>query len=537
MSHASRVFPFHRSAPTTADPVDRVGSRAVVMGASLAGLLSARVLADAFDEVVVVERDIFPEAPQPRRGVPQGRQVHALLARGREALDELLPDLSRDLVARGALLFDPGWDGRYHLDRDRTMAVRRSAIEGILLSRPLLEDEVRRRVLGLARVRALAGVAAEPVLERDRITGVRLVGDGRTGEFLPADLVLDATGRGSRTPAWLDRHALPRPSESTVDVGIGYSGFTFPRRPEDFNGAHLVLTFPGPQQPRLGLALAVEGGRWLVTAVGYCGDRPPTDPAGFRSFLDTTDAPEVAALARSREPLQPTAAAHRFPTSVRRHYERLSAMPDGLLVTGDAVASFTPVYAQGMTVAALEALELRAALAGGPTGLSRRFTTAVGRVVDQVWDLSAGSDLALPYVPGPRSLTNRVLNRYLSMVTDASAADADVAVRFTRVINMLDRPQALLAPGMVLGVLRGARATRATRIPTGDAARVHQPRPPGAAGSCAAGAAAGAGGHPRDPAAVTGREPSAGRNAGPLESCTNAAPAELRELPASDDPR
>src|SRR3954464_1996809 len=142
--------------------MDRAGSRAIVMGASMAGLLAARALADDFDDVVVADRDTFPERAEPRRGVPQGRQVHALLARGREALDELLPRLSQDLVARGALLFDAGWDGRYHLDRDRTMAVRRSAIEGILFSRPLLEDEVRRRVLGLAGVRALPGVAAEP---------------------------------------------------------------------------------------------------------------------------------------------------------------------------------------------------------------------------------------------------------------------------------------------------------------------------------------------------------------------------------------
>jgi flavin-dependent dehydrogenase len=465
--------------------MDRLGSRAVVMGASMAGLLAARVLADAFDDVVVVDRDPLPEGPEPRRGVPQGRHVHALLGRGREALDELLPGLSRDLVARGALRFDPGADGRYHLDRDRLLAVRPSGMEAILLSRPLLEDEVRRRVLAFARVRAVPGVAAEPVLDGGRVTGARLDGNGHSGEFVAADVVVDATGRGSRTPAWLERQGLPRPAESTVDVGIVYTAYVFPRRPDDVDGVPVVLTAAGPEQSRLANTLAIEGDRWLVDAIGYRGDRPPADLAGFRAFLDTTDAPEIAALARSREPLgEPTAAVHRFPTSVRRHYERLPALPDGLLVTGDAVASFTPVYGQGMTVAALEALQLRDALAGGPVDLCRRFTTAAGRIVDLVWDLSAGSDLALPFVPGPRPLRNRVLNRYVDMVMRAGTVDADVAVRFIRVVNLLDGPAALLAPRMVLGVVRGALAASGTPTDAGRARpRAHQAEPRSVSGS------------------------------------------------------
>ncbi|MGN6524182.1 MAG: NAD(P)/FAD-dependent oxidoreductase, partial [Actinomycetes bacterium] len=216
--------------------MDRAGSRAVVMGASMAGLLAARVLADAFDDVVVADRDTWPAGVAPRRGVPQGRQVHALLARGRDALDVLLPRLSDDLVARGALRFDTGADARVHLDRERMTVVQRSGIEGILLSRPLLEAEVRRRVLAFARVRAVPGVAAEPVLHGGRVTGVRLDGSGRTGEVLAADVVVDSTGRGSHTPAWLERHGFPRPAESTVDVGVSYSGLVFPRRPDDLDG-------------------------------------------------------------------------------------------------------------------------------------------------------------------------------------------------------------------------------------------------------------------------------------------------------------
>jgi 2-polyprenyl-6-methoxyphenol hydroxylase-like FAD-dependent oxidoreductase len=359
-------------------------------------------------------------------------------------------------------------------------------MEAILLSRPLLEDGVRRRILAFARVRAVFGAAAEPVLDEGRVTGVRLDGSGRSGEFLAADLVVDATGRGSRTPAALERHGLPRPAESTVDVGIGYTRFVFPRRSDDIGGVPVVLTAARPEQRRLAVALAVEGDRWLVNAIGYRGDRAPADLAGFRAYLDTTDAPEIAALARSREPLgEPMAAVHRFPTSLRRHYERLPSLPEGLVVTGDAVASFSPVYGQGMTVAALEALALRQALAAGPVGLCRRFTTAAGRIVDLVWDLSAGSDLALPYVPGPRPLKNRLLNRYVDLVTRAGTVDVDVATRFIRVVNMLDRPEALLAPRMVVGAVRGAwTASRATAATSGGATpQVPRPRQAGAMGT------------------------------------------------------
>jgi 2-polyprenyl-6-methoxyphenol hydroxylase-like FAD-dependent oxidoreductase len=340
---------------------------------------------------------------------------------------------------------------------------------------------VRRRVLAFARVRTVPGAAAEPVLEGGRITGVRLHRNGRSGEFVAADLVVDATGRGSRTPAWLERHRLPRPAESRVDIGIVYTAHVFPRRPDDVDGFPVVLTSARAEQRRLAVALAVEGGRWLVNTIGYRGDGAPPDLAGFRSFLDTTDAPEIAALARSRDPLDgTTAAVHRFPASLRRHYERLPALPDGLLVTGDAVASFNPVYGQGMTVAALEALQLRDALAGRPAELCRRFSAGAGRIVDLVWDMSAGSDLALPFVPGPRPLKNRVLNRYVDMVTRGGTVDADIATRFIRVVNMLDRPEALLAPRMVLGAVRGARAASRPAAGTakGAGARVPRPRRP-----------------------------------------------------------
>jgi 2-polyprenyl-6-methoxyphenol hydroxylase-like FAD-dependent oxidoreductase len=448
------------------------------MGASMAGLLAARVLADAFDDVVVIDRDHLPDGAEARRGVPQGRHVHVLLARGRQVLDVLLPGLGRDLIARGALRFDPSADGRYHLDRDRLLAVRPSEMQAILLTRPLLEDAVRRRVLDFARVRALTGATAEPVLEEGRVCGVRLDGHGCRGETLDADLVVDATGRGSRTPAWLERHGLPRPTETTVDVGIVYTSYVFPRRPDDLDGVPVVLSSARPEQRRLAVALAIEGNRWLVTAIGYRGDRPSDGVAGLRAFLDTTDAPEVAALARSREPLQePTAAMHRFPLSLRRHYERLSTLPDGLIVTGDALASFNPVYGQGMTVAALEALGLRDALAGGPVELSRRYTTAAGRIVDQVWDMSAGSDLALPFVPGPRPLMNRVLNGYVDLIARAGTVDPDVAMRFLRVVNMLDGPEALFAPRMALGVVRGARTASRSAVGSATGSAVDVPRP------------------------------------------------------------
>lgn len=429
---------------------------AIVLGASMGGLLAARVLSEAFGRVTVVERDELPAAAAPRRGVPQSRHPHGVLARGLEVMEDLLPGLTDDLVAHGALPGDLQTDVRWHND-GHLLQPRASGMRGIAVSRPLLEDRVRSRVLDLPGVEILApSDVLDLTAERGRVTGVQLRSraPGSAAHLLESDLVVDATGRGSHTPVWLASLGFPRPEESVIEVGIGYTTAVFPRREGDLGNALAVIIGPTVATPRFGVALAMEGARWMVSIGGYRGDHAPVDGmAGYREYAETLPALDVADLIRDRDPMG-TFQPYRFQSSTRRHYERLARFPDGLLVVGDALSSFNPIYGQGMTVAALEALALRTSLAEDAADLAPRFFRRAARVIDGPWDIAAGGDLRIPQVPGPRSPRVRMVNAYVSRVQAAAAADPDVGLAFLRVANLLDRPESLLRPSVAARVVR-----------------------------------------------------------------------------------
>ncbi len=197
---------------------------------------------------------------------------------------------------------------------------------------------------------------------------------------------------------------------------------------------------------------AMEGGRYTLTAWGIRGDHPPTDPDGFEDFVSTLVFPDIAQAIRDAEPLDDPVA-FRFPVMVRQRYERLPAFPERFLVIGDAICSFDPVYGQGMTVAAAEAITLRNLLAAGSIPSGRRYFRALTPVIDVPWDIAVGGDLAYPSVPGKRSTKIRLLNAYLARLQAAAVTDASLAGAFVRVVGMVNRPEGLLRPDRLLRVL------------------------------------------------------------------------------------
>jgi 2-polyprenyl-6-methoxyphenol hydroxylase-like FAD-dependent oxidoreductase len=435
----------------------QIGDRAVVLGASMAGLLAARVLADAYAQVTVIDRDDLPQTPMHRRGVPHGRHIHGLLARGQQALEELFPGFTAELVAQGVPAGDLLANGRLYFSGHRL----RQAHTGLMVlsaSRPMLEGHVRARVRALPNVRFIdrcdvVGLATTP--DGRRVTGARVLrrADGSAEELLAADLVVDATGRGSRTPAWLEALGYPRPPNEQVRIGLGYATRTYLQRPGALGGDLAVLQAATPQHPRTGALQVLEGDRWLLTLAGILGDHPPTDPDGFLAFARSLQFPDLYETVRDAEPLDDPVS-FRFPASVRHRYERLDRFPDGLLVVGDAVCSFNPVYGQGMSVAALEALTLRRHLQRGIQPQPRRFLRDLARLVDVPWDMAAGGDLVFPGVPGRRTLKVRLVSAYLTRLHAAAAHDAHLATTFVRVAGLVAPPQSLLRPGIVVRVLR-----------------------------------------------------------------------------------
>ena len=437
-----------------------IGERAVVLGASMAGLVSARVLAERFEQVVLVDRDRLPDGPEHRIGVPQAHHVHGLLCGGTRLLEGLMPGLTDDLVADGALTGDPGTFGRWF---NGGAYARRtpSGLEGVAVTRPLLEAHVRRRVLSLPNVGLRADRTARGLeAAGSRVSGVRLTprGGGGPAEALGADLVVDATGRGSRAGVFLAALGYAPAPEELVRVDLGYATRLYARAPGDMGEDFLVNVAAQPPNRRLGVALAVEGERWMVTLAGMLGDHPPADPEGFLSFAQGLPAPDVAELVARCEPLG-DAVLTRFPANRRRRYERLRRLPERFVVLGDALCSFNPVYGQGMSVAAREAAALGACLdaRGLDDGLPRRFFRAVATVVDVPWAMATGNDLRFTDVEGRRGPRVRAVNRYLPRLHRAAARDPAVAVAFHRVANLVDPPSALLRPAVARRVLRPRR--------------------------------------------------------------------------------
>jgi len=453
------------------------GDQVLILGGSIAGLLAARVLAERFERVVVVERDPLPPIGENRRGVPHGRHLHGLHPRGREILDELFPGFTGTLIAGGAVGCDILGDLRWQLSGHQ---LRQAAIglPALFASRPFLEGHVRAMVRSLPAVR---------ILEQRSICGLTTTPDGRTitgaevrpaaggePERIAASLVVDATGRGSRTPVWLGELGYPQPAQDRVEIGLGYATRTYRLRPGAMAGDQMILTAATPANPRTGVLAVTEGGRHMLTIAGIRGDHPPADPAGFDAFVAALPTADIAAAIAGAQPLDDPVP-FRFPASVRHRYERLTRFPAGLLVIGDAVCSFNPVYGQGITVAAVQAMTLRRLLtqpAEPAVPSARRYFRAIAAAIDVPWDIAVGADLAFPQIPGPRPAKVRLINSYLPRLHTAATRDETLAAALVRVIGLKDRPQTLLRPDRVIRVLHGSLA--ASRKPSGGGRGVQE---------------------------------------------------------------
>jgi hypothetical protein len=311
---------------------DYRNKRAVVIGASMGGLLAARALADYYGEVTVVERDALPDGYEPRKGVPQGRHTHGLLARGREVLEQLFPGFTDEMVAQGATAGDIV-DKVLWFNHGFYLHNSPSNLHGLAISRPMLEGSVRRRLLQLPNIRLCERCAVlEPTFDRaqGRVTGVRVQSQGGSdgAQVMNADFVVDASGRGSSSPAWLDAWGYPKPREELIKIGLGYVTRQYRRLPEHLRGMSGAIIAACPPDWRFGVMLSQEGDRWIVTVGGYLGDHAPTDDSGFVDFARSLQKPEIFDVVRAAEPLCPLMP-YQFNANLRRHYQELSRFPAG----------------------------------------------------------------------------------------------------------------------------------------------------------------------------------------------------------------
>ncbi|MFN8539070.1 MAG: FAD-dependent monooxygenase [Thermomicrobiales bacterium] len=442
---------------------------AIVIGGSMAGLMAARVLSDHFARVTLVERDTFTEGTEPRKGVPQGWQAHGLLSGGQQVMEKLFPGLTDDLVAEGATTLDLANDLRWYQPGGYRLRFK-SGLMGISMSRPLLEAGIRRRVRQIANVEVIDGCDVTGLTasaDRTNVTGIILKrrGEGSAEETLAAELVVDAGGRGSHAPAWLEALGYERPEEEKITVGVGYTSRIYRRRPGDLPDAMSAICQPTPpHETRIAVLLPIEGDRWIATCAGWLGDHAPADDEGFLAFARSLPAPDIYNVIKHAEPLGDYTT-HKFPANLRRRYERLKRVPEGYAVVGDALCSFNPTYGQGMSSAALAVMALDTCLRGsrnGLQGLPGTFYRRAAKVIDTPWQMAAGGDFGYPEVTGKKAPGTDTINRYMGRVFAASTADQHVCMKLVEVANLLAPPTALFAPRVVFGVLRHALRNRQT---------------------------------------------------------------------------
>lgn len=418
----------------------------------MAGLLTAAAIARFFDEVVVLERDDLPDTPVARRGVPQARHLHGLLPRGVRAIEELLPGYTERLEAtggrRGELLRDSRW-----ILNGRALARAEGDLWGVGASRPLIEAQVRRDVRALANVSLVGGARAHELIARDgRVCGVHVRPETEHGE-LQADLVVDARGRAATVEEWLSALGAPVPPRSEVRVDVGYWSARYRVPAGTMADPKVVFIGPDERVPRGGAAMRIEGDDVMVLLAAYDNaERAPRDPDEMTAFAASLAAPDVHDILRVATPLD-AIAQYRVRANVRRHFERLTEHPEGYVVLGDAHTAFNPIYGQGMTVAALAALELQRELAAGLNDLPRRYYRAAARVVDDAWRLATGADLRFPSVQGERHWSDQLLARWIDRVVAGAASDPMLTRTFLGVTGLVDSPARLFAPDTVRRVL------------------------------------------------------------------------------------
>lgn len=438
--------------------------RAIIMGASIAGLWTARALIDHFDEVLVLERDQLPEGPEFRSGAPQVRQFHTLLQAGMEQMRAWFPGLEEELIAAGAVPYDI--IGDIHL-RMRGRWHPRFPSGWILLScsRLLLESSIRRRLRQNPCIVFVEGVEVVGLVSdqmRGCVTGVRVRERGSPNQqkedaVYTADLVVDALGRRSQTPEWLVELGYASPRESEVDSFLGYVTRKYKRKP---NTPMLLIGATAPHDPYGGLVFPEEDGTMVAMIAGFNKHYPPTDPQEFDGFLGKLG-PEFQEALKDAEPLsQPYG--YRGTSSRWRHYEQMERWPERFVVLGDAFCGFNPIYGQGMSAAAMSAVALADHVQrshGDLDGVAKSTLRELGRITDSIWLLATSADMEWPGTQGG-SIGNSPADRfgrwYIGQILDAMEFDRTVRIEFLAVNQLVKPGNALFAPGVFLRVMKHA---------------------------------------------------------------------------------
>ena len=432
-----------------------LGEHAIVIGGSMAGLLTARVLSDYFERVTIFEADTPPDEAVPRKGVPQGNHIHGLLSGGAAVLRKYFPGIHDDLIAAGADYGDPTIKWRMFMGGTWNPRIA-SGMKSYVMSRPLLEATVRKHTLAIPNIELHTASAVSGYASNDANTIVTGVTLEASGEHIAADFVADVSGRNSKASEWIKQMGFTPPPRSNIGIDVGYTTFEVAEPPNYQRDWNMIFTIQQsiPRDTRAGGIFCVENKRWLVTASGYHKDYSPTDWPGFLAFLKTHPFPDIYETIKDMEPVG-EAKEYRYAAYLRRHYERLKDFPQGLVVLGDAMCSLNPVYGQGMTVASKEVEHLDNCLQqcvknGSVAGIAQPFFNGASKIIDTAWDAVTVEDFRYPQTRGDRPKAFGLAKWLNSKFFALAATDEEFAVAFYKTLHLVEPPASLLKPKYLL---------------------------------------------------------------------------------------
>lgn len=411
---------------------------AIVIGGSIAGLLAAGVLAKHYSKVTLIDADALSNINAARKGVPQGNHVHGVLRKGWQQMLSVFPNLEKKVSDAGAVWLDVGTEIKWHY-----FGVERATFESKgrtpFLGRPTLESLIFQELEELKNVECLSATFVEEYVgTADTVQGVKL----RGGQECMADLVVDASGRGSRTPKWLEKLGGEAPEELSIPASVSYASCEFTQPKQKFDWRVLYIS-PQDAAGGAGVIFPTENGNWLVTLTGRNLAQPPRTHEAFIEFAKSLPSDAMVHALKGAEPLSEVRT-YRFAKSLRRLYEKVE-MPAGLVVVGDAVCSFNPVFGQGMTVCAMEATHLDNTLEASTGGdWQKSFQKEISRYVNVAWEMIEVEDLRYPDVHGLRSLKVKLMQAFTSAVCRKSEKDAYLSHLFDEIVHFETPPTALM---------------------------------------------------------------------------------------------
>jgi 2-polyprenyl-6-methoxyphenol hydroxylase-like FAD-dependent oxidoreductase len=331
-------------------------------------------------------------------------------------------------------------------------------MKGVIASRPLIEYVVRKRLLAIPTIQLIDNCNVKRLIssrDHKRVTGVVMEQKNAVRVSLDADLVIDVSGRGSRSFQWLKEMGYETPELSEVKVNVSYATRLYRRDPQDPRGKTWIFCSPhAPYEYRAGGAFAIEGERWIVSLGGWHGQPLPANDEEFAAYAKSLPLSDIDSIISTCEPISDIMQ-YKYPSSLRRHYEKLNHFPEGYLVLGDAACSFNPVYGQGMTSAAMQAAALDGLLQRNIAGskLAKKFFTKAAKIIDIPWGMAVGEDFRYPETTGPKPAATNLINKYISLVHKATLKDKIVCEAFLKVMSLLKSPASLFHPKIVWRVM------------------------------------------------------------------------------------